>query len=117
VIETKIGEIYEIVDQYLPADWENFIMHAIMTQDRYDIVFYVKVHSQYFQCFNLFDAMRLPQAELTNLFQKLYELCLPECTTFQSFSLKFEWKGHFKIDYHYDEDGFDIERWKEKYLT
>lgn len=116
------NEIANLIVEVLPIGWNNVVMYAHITEDMYEIFFYVKKNDTYYNCFKLEKDFGISRKVIMSCFDKIHETLLNDyvekkwyCATIQLSN-----DNKFIIDYVYDDqsDNEDIFKanWKQKYL-
>lgn len=116
------NKIANLLVEVLPAGWINAVMYAHITEDMYEIFFYVKKDSTYYNCFKLEKEFGISRKAIMGCFDKIHETLLDDyvekkwyCATIQLSN-----DNKFIIDYTYENlsDSEDIfkTKWKQTYL-
>ena len=115
----------------LPKDWVKVIFYAEVTDDSYEMFYYVFMPDQDkpIQCYDLPDLYEIEEEQIDDIFEELYAPLLEEKTQlindgkepWTNYTLVLNGDGHFTVDFDFSslEDGsYEYRKnWKEKYLT
>ena len=115
--------IFDKLQEYLPANWDEVVFYAAYTEGSYSMKYYVKNGTEITSCFNL---MNINKAQLVKLFMSIDKELKSERKTL---SAKDTWSvmtmivgadGVMKAHYDYtdiSENSISFEKaWEEKYL-
>ena len=116
------NKIANLLVEVLPAGWNNVVMYTHITEDMYEIFFYVKKDDIYYNCFKLEKEFGISRKSIMRCFDKIHKVLLNDyiekkwyCATIQLSN-----NNKFVIDYAYEdqlenEDLFKA-NWKQIYL-
>ena len=118
--------VYEkIIDELtaiLPEKWEKVCLYAHVREDTYGFFFYVKLDGKFIQYIELEKQYGVSKEEVRGVFDKLYEILLPDFmeNAWNVLTYIVTNEGKYNVEYDY-EDFDDIisyrKAWKEKYLN
>ena len=122
--EKVFQEVWDKIQDYLPADWQRMVFFAGYTEDSYSMKFYSKPdNGSYIDCFRLPGAVK---AKLIKLFMDVNKILaeerkkLDDKNKWTVFTMMVDSDGNMKADFDYSdhsEDMISYEReWKKKYL-
>lgn len=118
--------IYEkIIDELtviLPEKWEKVCLYSHVREDNYEIFFYVKVDGKFIQYIELEKLCGVSKEEIRGVFDKLYEILLPDFmeNAWNVLTYIVTNDGKYNVEYDYEDFGDIIsyrKAWKEKYLN
>ena len=113
--------LFDLIQDYLPEDWEKVVYWALYTDNSYTMKYFVKVNDKYIDCFDLYS-----EDILFKLFKNLNNI-IQECKNknskenWTSLILSVDTNGKFKTDYGYEnisDNSIEVENnIKSKYLN
>ena len=118
--------IYEkIIDELtaiLPEKWEKVCLYSHVREDTYEFFFYVKLDGKYIQYVELEDLCGVSKEEIRGVFDKLYDILLPDFmeNAWNVLTYIVTNDGKYNVEYDYDDIDNSIvyqENWEEKYLN
>ena len=113
-LEDSIGVLFELI----PKGWERVVLYSEIDSMHYNVFFYVKYKSSYYQCYSLERLCGTTEDEVDQFTEKWYEIALKykKREEWKAYTVSVENSGEFEIEYSYDED-FDLDSWKKKFLV
>lgn len=116
------NKIANLLVEVLPKDWSNVVTYAHITEDMYEIFFFVKRDNTYYNCFKLENEFGISRRSVMACFDKIHEALIDDykenkwyCAT-----MRLSNDGKFIIDYTYDDQSADEDtfkaNWKQTYL-
>lgn len=121
-METLYWNIVNEIAELLPQNWGKVVMYSQITQNSYEIFFYVKYGGKYKSVYNLEEETALSKREIRSAFKKVYELLLPDQIEKKWFCMTFilNNEGSFRVEYDYEDHSTNTfsykSLWKSKYL-
>ena len=108
----------------LPAKWEKVRLYSQITKSSYEFFYQVYVDKKWIQCYqpDIYEKYGISEAEISNVFDKLYEIMLPDQRSKNWYvaTLSLDKSGKVKLDYEYkdySETSLKYKKmWKEKFL-
>jgi len=121
-METLYQNLVNEIADLLPQNWGRVVMYSQITQNSYEIFFYVKKGEGYISVYNLEEETSLSKRDIRAAFKKIYELLLPDQIEKNWFCMTFilTKEGFFKVEYDYEDHSTNTlsykSQWKSKYL-
>ena len=125
--DTKLfHEIATQLQTVLPQDWEKVCLFAEVTENSYQLFYYVFVKGQHraVQCYNLTKEYQISEGDIDAVFALLAKLLRTSKAenqqTWAIFTFVLSPDGTFHADYDYDDHSENMfaykQEWKKKYL-
>lgn len=117
-MNSMYNKIANLLVEVLPKDWSNVVMYAHITEDMYEIFFFVKKDSTYYNCFKLETEFGISRRSIMACFDKIHQALLNDykekkwyCATMRLSS-----DSKFVIDYTYDDHSEDEDLFKTDWI-
>lgn len=121
-MDKMYNKIANLLVEVFPEGWNKAVMYAHITEDMYEIFFFVEKDNIYYNCFKLEKEFGISRRSIMVCFDKIHQALLNDykekkwyCATIQLSS-----DQKFVINYTYDDQSANEELfkadWKQKYL-
>lgn len=121
--EKIFQDVFDIVADFLPKDWDRMVFFAGYTEGSYSMKFYSKAEKgEYVDCFNLPGASK---AKLVKAFMEIDKIVSKSrkeqgVNNWTVFSMSVDSNGKMKTNFEYDDHSEDMvayeKKWTEKHL-
>lgn len=116
--------VFDLIQDYLPDNWEKMVLFAGYTTGSYSMKFYSKQNEKFVDCFS-FDGVT--KSDLIKLFMKIDKLLKAERNRLSGkdkwtvFTMSIDNKGAMKTYFDYQDHSEDMiafeKEWKKKFLS
>lgn len=116
------NKIANLLVEVFPKGWENAVMYAHITEDMYEIFFFVKKDNTYYNCFKLEKEFGISRRSIMDCFDKIHQTLLDDYKEKKWYDATVMLSNDNKmvVNYTYDdqsenEDAYKA-NWKQMYL-
>lgn len=116
------NKIANLLVEVLPEGWKNAVMYAHITEDMYEIFFFVKMDNMYYNCFKLEKEFGISRKSIMACFDKIYQTLLNDYKekNWYNATVQLSNDNKFVINYTYDDQSENEDtykaNWKQTYL-